>query len=79
MEITKDTVLTFTFKDKDNNQISSSLNYEKIVELLEETAFENIPEPDCTSAGCNNESQNFCDCGSIYDNYELSKIELENN
>ena len=30
----------------------------------------------CTSASCNNESQNFCDCGSSFEDYEISSIEL---
>lgn len=28
-------------------------------------------EPECTSSSCNNESQNFCDCGGIYDDCKI--------
>ena len=32
--------------------------------------------PPCSSPSCNNESQNFCDCGGEYGDYEYSKIEF---
>lgn len=28
----------------------------------------------CISASCNNESQNFCDCGSVYEDYTIIGI-----
>jgi len=28
----------------------------------------------CTSANCNNESQNFCDCDSAFDGYEIVEV-----
>jgi hypothetical protein len=31
----------------------------------------------CTSASCNNESQNFCDCGLIYEDYVISEVLVE--
>lgn len=36
-------------------------------EMLEET----IP---CNSSSCNNESQNFCDCGSNFEEYEIVEV-----
>lgn len=49
-----------------------------VKQLLENTTeyfYEllNNTEP-CTSASCNNESQNFCDCGSSFDDYIISEL-----
>ena len=44
---------------------------EKTTEDFYEMLEENNP---CTSASCNNESQNFCDCGSVYDDYEIVEV-----
>lgn len=33
-------------------------------------------EPECTSSGCHNESQNFCDCGGIYEDYKFVEMRL---
>ena len=40
---------------------------EQIYEMLEET----IP---CNNSSCNNESQNFCDCGSNFEDYEIVEV-----
>lgn len=53
--------LTVTVKQLLENTI------EDFHDLLEET----MP---CTSSGCNNESQNFCDCGSTFEDYEIEEI-----
>ena len=46
------------------NKTTDDLN-----ELLDETS-------PCTSASCNNESNNHCDCGSIYEDYQITGITL---
>lgn len=38
-----------------------------------ETLIENY-ETECNSSSCNNESQNFCDCGSEYEDFEIYDI-----
>lgn len=49
-----------------------------VEELLHKTAEDfydmlEIQHP-CTSSSCNNESQNFCDCGKLYGDYEIVEI-----
>ena len=52
-----------------------------IEQLLENTTddfcewLENT-EP-CTSASCNNESQNFCDCGASFEDFEIVGLTLK--
>jgi hypothetical protein len=31
----------------------------------------------CRSASCNNESQNFCDCGCAYEDYTITEVLVE--
>jgi len=38
-----------------------------LYEMLEDT----IP---CTCSSCNNESQNFCDCGGNFEDYEIVEM-----
>lgn len=42
-----------------------------LYEVLDNTA-------PCTSSSCYNESNNFCDCGSVYEDYEIFEILLNN-
>jgi hypothetical protein len=51
-----------------------------VKQLLENTSddfYEWLDDSEpCTSASCNNESQNFCDCGSSFEDYEICEIQL---
>jgi len=46
-----------------------------LLDAYEDEFLEQLEEP-CTSASCNTESQNFCDCGGEYEDYVLKDILL---
>lgn len=52
-------------------------------ELLERSVddfYEALDDTEpCTSASCNNESQNFCDCGSYFEDFEIVDIRISND
>ncbi len=76
IEITQADEFEFVFRDKDGREVKNTLTAKRIMELVVDDAFENIDQPDCTSSGCNNESQNFCDCGGDYDDYVFNRMSL---
>lgn len=44
-----------------------NLTEDDLLELLEDT----VP---CISASCNSENQNYCDCGSSFEDYEIHEV-----
>lgn len=60
----------------DNDDIKEiSLAMVLLIDNSLETLIENS-ETECNSSSCNNESQNFCDCGSDYEDFEIYDIEF---
>lgn len=58
----------------DNDDIKEiSLPMVLLIDNSLETLIENS-ETECNSSSCNNESQNFCDCGSEYEDFEIYDI-----
>jgi hypothetical protein len=49
-----------------------------VKQLLENTTedfYEMLDNTEsCTSSSCNNESQNFCDCGSSFEDYQIIEV-----
>ena len=62
----------FLFKNKENDIISRIYHLDDLISMDLESIYENL-ESECTSSSCNTESQNFCDCGCQYEDYELFK------
>jgi len=63
------------FKSRTGEQARIETDLKSLLYSSEEDFFDALEQP-CTSASCNNESQNFCDCGSNYDDYEITDIRL---
>jgi hypothetical protein len=70
-----ETKVTLILTDKEGNKAKIETTFKDLLNTSEEEYFENLDEQ-CTSSSCNNESQNFCDCGSMYEDYEITEVVL---
>lgn len=69
-----DDKVTLVFKNG-YNFAELTITVEQLINKTAEDFHEMLEEQHpCTSASCNNESQNFCDCGTRYDNYEIVEV-----
>ena len=63
------------FKNELGDTAEIVISVEEMLEYTTEEFYDMLEaSAPCTSASCNNESQNFCDCGSIYDEYDIYEI-----
>lgn len=78
MELTDKVKIVFSNNSGDKAEIEISINQliENTIDDFHDMLDNSAP---CTSSGCNNESQNFCDCGSIFDEYEITGIDFIKN
>ncbi len=65
--------ITLVFKNKEGETKTITTT---VIDMLERNLedFQEELEDECTSSGCNNESQNFCDCGGAYEDYEIYEV-----
>jgi len=68
-----ETKVTLVFKDKENNVIHLKTSLKDMLERNLNDFYEDI-KPPCTCSSCNNESQNFCDCGSAWEDYVIKEV-----
>ena len=69
--------IQIVFKDGTGDVKKITVTVEQLIEKTSDDFLEWLDDSDpCTSASCNNESQNFCDCGSTFEDYEIVGIEL---
>ena len=63
------------FKDSDGNKAEIEITIKQLLENNEDDFYEWLYDSEpCTSASCNNESQNFCDCGSSFEDYKIYEV-----
>jgi hypothetical protein len=74
MILTKKDGLNFVFKTKDGKEATAYIPLTKIIERLEDEAFEILTEPNCGSSSC--AVNNFCECDPINDDAEFKHVEL---
>ena len=67
--------ITLVFKNKEGHTKDLTMTVKQMLEGTLDDFYEEL-EDECTSSGCNNESQNFCDCGSSYEDYEIYEVEI---
>jgi hypothetical protein len=60
----------FVIENEGEKHFSAPYTVEDLLETTEEDILMAM-EPDCESSGCNNESQNFCDCGGVFENAKI--------
>ena len=68
-----DEKVLIVFKNKEGQKEQIQITVYEMLENTTDDFLEMLDEP-CNSSGCNNESQNFCDCGSSFEDYEISEV-----
>lgn len=74
MILKKNDALEFVFKTKDGNLTSALIPTSKIIELLEDEAYEIITAPCCNSSTCL--ANNFCECNPVDEDAVLDHVKL---
>lgn len=74
MKLNKNDALEFVFKTKDGGLTSALIPTSKIIELLEEEAYDTITAPCCNSSTCL--VNNFCECDPVDEDAVLDHIKL---
>jgi len=65
------------FVNTEGKKAEITINVKQLLENTSDDFYEWLDDSEpCTSSGCNNESQNFCDCGSSFEDYEIYGIEF---
>lgn len=65
------------FKNTEGKKAEITVTVKQLLENTSDDFYEWLDDSEpCTSASCNNESQNFCDCGSSFEDYEICEIQL---
>jgi hypothetical protein len=65
------------FKNTEGKKADITVTVKQLLENTSDDFYEWLDDSEpCTSASCNNESQNFCDCGSSFEDYEICEIQL---
>jgi hypothetical protein len=67
-------IVEIVFK-KDYNFQTIRITVEDLLLKTEEDLFEILESTiQCTSSSCNNESQNFCDCPPLFEDYKIIQV-----
>lgn len=74
MILTKKDGLNFVFATKEGKEVTAYIPLTKIIERLEDEAFEVITEPNCNCSSC--AVNNFCECSPTDDDAEFKHVEL---
>lgn len=73
MKITDDVEIVFTNSKGDN--MSLIISVKQLLDKTSDDLYDMLEDQSpCNSSGCNNESQNFCDCGTQYDDFEITEV-----
>ena len=63
------------FKNSEGQKEEMTITIDKLLESTKDDLHEMLEETrPCTSASCNNESQNFCDCGGSFEDYLIDEV-----
>ena len=68
--------ITLVFKNDAGLTKELTITALQLIDKTLEDLYEML-EDDCNCSSCNNESQNFCDCGAEYEDYELYEILID--
>lgn len=65
------------FKNTEGEKANITITVKQLLENTSDDFYEWLDDSEpCTSASCNNESQNFCDCGSSFEDYEICEVQI---
>lgn len=63
------------FKNDEGKTAEITITVNQLLDKTRDDFHEMLDDSEpCTSASCNNESQNFCDCGSSFEDYEIVEV-----
>jgi len=74
MTLTKNDGLNFVFKTKENKEVTAFIPLSKIIERLEDEAYEVVTEPSCICSSCS--VNGFCECNPINEDAKFKHVEL---
>lgn len=67
--------IKIVFKNNEGNKKEIIITVKQLLENTTDDFYKLLDDSEpCTSASCNNESQNFCDCGSSFEDYEICEL-----
>jgi hypothetical protein len=63
------------FKNSEGEKQELTITIDKLLDSTKDDLYEMLEESTpCTSSSCNNESQNFCDCGGNFEDYLIDEV-----
>ena len=63
------------FKNSEGQKEEMTITVDELLENTKDDLYEMLENTrPCTSASCNNESQNFCDCGGSFEDYVIDEV-----
>lgn len=72
-----DEVIILLFKNNEGETTVITLTIDQLLDKTRDDLYEMLDNSEpCTCSSCNNESQNFCDCGSKYEDYEIVEVQV---
>lgn len=67
--------IKLVFKNTEGEKVDLEITVKEILEKTLDDFYEDLESSEnCNSSSCNNESQNFCDCGGQYEDYEFFEL-----
>lgn len=70
--------ITVIFRNEQGDEMTLEITADELLDCTRDDLYDRLEgEMPCTSSGCNNESQNFCDCGLEYEDFTITALKLE--
>ena len=77
MDLKLEQNINIVFKNDNGETREITVSAKQLLENNTDQFYEWLDDTQpCTSASCNNESQNFCDCGSSFEDYEIVGLKI---
>jgi hypothetical protein len=63
------------FKNPDNLTKELAITVNQLLDYSKDDLYDILEESEpCNSSSCNNESQSFCDCVTLFEDYEIFEV-----
>lgn len=74
-----DDIVTIIFKNSEGDIKEIDIVVKQLLDNTTEDFYDMLENQEsCMSSSCNNESQNFCDCSPLYEDYKINEIIKKN-